>query len=65
MDTELGKRITLQQNGLASKVENRMWYFGETEEQAKQALAKIEDENRQAMEGNLMLQSNMNREEVM
>ena len=65
VDTELGKRITLQQNGLASKVENRMWYFGETEEQAKQALAKIEDENRQAMEGNLMLQSNMNREEVM
>ena len=62
MDTELGKRITLQQNGLASKVENRMWYFGETEEQAKQALAKIEDENRQAMEGNLMLQSNMNNE---
>ena len=62
VDTELGKRITLQQNGLASKVENRMWYFGETEEQAKQALAKIEDENRQAMEGNLMLQSNMNTE---
>ena len=62
VDTELGKRITLQQNGLASKVENRMWYFGETEEQAKQALAKIEDENRQAMEGNLMLQSNMNNE---
>lgn len=63
VDEELGKRITLQQNGLAGKVENRMWYFGETEQQAKQALAKIEDENRQAMEENLMLQSNLNRNE--
>lgn len=63
VDEELGKRITLQQNGLAGKVENRMWYFGETEQQAKQALAKIEDENRQAMEDNLMFQSNISREE--
>ena len=63
IDTELGKRITLQQNGLASKLENRMWYFGETEEQAKEALIKIEDENRQAMEENLMLQSNLAGEE--
>lgn len=60
VDTELGKRITLQQNGLASKLENRMWYFGETEEQAKQALIKIQDESREAMEDNLMVQSNMN-----
>ena len=41
-DDELGKRITLQQNGLASRVENRMWYFGETERQAMEALAKID-----------------------
>jgi A118 family predicted phage portal protein len=63
VDTELGKRITLQQNGLASKLENRMWYFGETEEQARQALVKIQDESREAMEDNLMLQSNLSREE--
>lgn len=63
VDTELGKRMTLQQNGLASKLENRMWYFGETEEQARQALIKIQEENRQAMEDNLMLQSNLNQGE--
>lgn len=63
VDTELGKRMTLQQNGLASKLENRMWYFGETEEQAKQALVRIEEENRQAMEENLMLQTNLNNQE--
>lgn len=63
IDSELGKRITLQQNGLASKLENRMWYFGETEAQAKEALIKIEDESRQAMQENLMLQSNLSKEE--
>ena len=63
VDTELGKRITLQQNGLASKLENRMWYFGETEEQAKQALVKIQDESREDMQDDLMLQSNLSREE--
>ena len=59
IDIELGKRITLQQNGLASKLENRMWYFGETERQAREALLRIEDENRQAMEENLIMQSNL------
>lgn len=63
VDTELGKRMTLQQNGLASKLENRMWYFGETEEQAREALIKIQDESRQAMEDNLMLQTNLNNQE--
>lgn len=53
-DTELNKRIMLMQNGLVSKVENRMWYFGETENQAKEALAKIEHENQNSMENNLM-----------
>ena len=59
VDEELNKRITLQQNGLASKLENRMWYFGETERQAQEALLKIQDEDRQAMEDNLMMQSNI------
>lgn len=43
VDEELGKRITLMQNGLASKVETRMWYYGETERQAIEALQKIQD----------------------
>lgn len=59
VDAELSKRITLQQNGLASKVETRMWYFGETERQAQEALRKVQEENTQAMEQNLMEQANM------
>ena len=62
VDAELGKRITLQQNGLASKLENRMWYFGETEQQAQEALLKINEESQQAMEENLIMQSNLSRE---
>ena len=76
VDTELSKRLTLMQNGLVGKVENRMWYFGETERQAREALDKIKEENQQAMEENMMAaqaasqnmggngqQSPMNREE--
>lgn len=51
-ESELSKRITLMQNGLASKLETRMWYFGETENQAKKALQQIDEEARQAMEQN-------------
>jgi A118 family predicted phage portal protein len=54
VDSELSKRITLMQNGLASKVETRMWYFGETERQAREALQKISDENQQSMENEVM-----------
>ena len=61
VDTELGKRITLMQNGLASKVETRMWYFGETERQAQEALAKVNEESAQAMEQNLVEQDNLSR----
>ena len=55
VETELNKRITLMQNGITSKLENRMWYFGETEDQARQALAKIQEENNQSMENQLAL----------
>ena len=57
MDTELSKRLSLQQNGLVSKVENRMWYFGETERQAIEALDKIKEETLQDMEDNMAVQS--------
>lgn len=63
VEQELSKRITLMQNGLTSKLENRMWYFGETEAQAQEALLKIQDESMQAVEENLIVQSNMNKEE--
>ena len=59
VDEELNKRITLMNEGISSKLETRMWYFGETERQAQAALLKIEDETRQAMQDNLMVESNM------
>lgn len=43
-ETELNTRLTLMQQGIASKLETRMWYFGETERQAQEALAKIEED---------------------
>ena len=52
-DTELTKRMILMQNGLAGKVETRMWYFGETERQAREALIKIQQENLEAVQQNL------------
>lgn len=58
VDQELGKRITLMQNGLASKVEVRQWYFGETEQQAREALVKVSEEGQEAMEQNIIAQQN-------
>lgn len=54
VEEELSKRITLMQNGLSSKLEVRMWYFGETEEQAREALAKVKEESMESMEENIM-----------
>lgn len=58
INEELNKRLSLMSEGLVSKLENRMWYFGETEKQAREALAKIADENIQSMEQDLIMQSN-------
>lgn len=52
-ESELSKRITLMQNGLASKLETRMWYFGETENQARAALQQIKDEANEAVMQNI------------
>lgn len=57
-DTELLNRITLQQNGLASKLENRMWYFGENERQANEALIRIKEEQTEQMEQELAQTAN-------
>lgn len=54
VNEELTKRITLMNNGLASKLENRMWYFGETEAQAREALQRISEEELQSIENNIM-----------
>ena len=60
VDEELGKRMTLMQNGIMSKEELRMWYMGETERQAKEALLKVQEENRLAVEDNIMTQMDFN-----
>lgn len=52
-ESETAKRLTLVQNGISSKVEFRMWYYGETEEQAMQALDKIQKYNSYEMKANM------------
>ena len=64
VDAELANRITLQANGLTSKVETRMWYFGETERQAREALAQIDAEQAEAMERELALQANQQFDDI-
>ena len=59
-DEELEKRILLMQNKLAGRVENRMWYFGETERQAIEALQKIDEEQQQNQQMDLMGQYDLN-----
>lgn len=43
-EEELGRRLTLANAGIESKINIRMWYYGETEEQATAQLAKISEE---------------------
>lgn len=52
-DTELSKRMILIQNGLASKLETRMWYFGETERQAREALMRVQEESLESVQQNI------------
>ena len=58
IDEEINKRLTLMQNGLTSKLETRMWYFGETERQAQDALIKIDSENMRSYENDIVMQAN-------
>jgi A118 family predicted phage portal protein len=58
-DSELDNRLRLVSGGLSSKLETRMWYFGETENQAKQALQKIDDEKKASMEINIVSQKTL------
>jgi A118 family predicted phage portal protein len=61
-ETELATRLSLMEKGLESKLELRMWYFGETEKQAQEALDKIQDENRQAIEQNMVMSSQLGKQ---
>ena len=58
-DTELATRMSLMNAGIESKIELRMWYFGETQKQAQEALNKIQEENRLAIEQNMVMSSQL------
>ena len=60
IDDELSKRLLLQSNNLTSRLENRMWYFGETERQAQEALLKIDQANQDALMQNIALEQGQN-----
>ena len=59
-DEELGRNISLLHEGVEGKKELRMWYKGETERQAREALLEIQEENRLAVEDNIMTQMDFN-----
>ena len=46
-DEELQRRLTLANAGVESRINIRMWYYGETKEQAEQQLALIDQEQLQ------------------
>lgn len=58
-ETELNTRMSLLNAGLAGKIETRMWYFGETAKQAEEAINRIEEENRKAIEQNMVMSSQL------
>ena len=59
VETELNKRMTLMNANISSRLETRMWYFGEDERQAQEALDKIDEENQKAIEQNAIASSKM------
>lgn len=58
-ESELAKRLTLMQNKVAGRLETRMWYFGETENQAREALKQIDAESQEQLKQNLEMEQKM------
>ena len=58
-DTELATRLSLRAQGIESKLAIRMWYYGETEKQAQEALNKVAQENKEAIEQNMVMSSQL------
>ena len=58
VNEELNKKITLMQNGLMSDLEIRMWYCGETEAQAMEALEKIRQEKLKDAQQSILMENN-------
>ena len=62
VDTELNKQITLLNNGLTSKKDVIKWYFGMTDRQAEDKLKEIAGESEADLEKDLIMQSNIIRQ---
>lgn len=58
-ESELATRMSLNEKGIESKLALRMWYFGETEKQAQEALNKVVQENKEAIEQNMVMSSQL------
>lgn len=58
-ETELQTRLSLYNSGIESKLAIREWYFGETEKQAQESLNKITQENKEAIEQNMVMSSQL------
>lgn len=61
-EVELNQRLALMNGGISSRVETRMWYFGESLAQARAALDKINEESQQAIEQNMVMSSQMGKQ---
>ena len=57
IDEETNKRVILLDKGITSVVETRMWYFGETEQQAREALQKVREERLENLQNELLMES--------
>ena len=57
-ESEMNKRLALVHAGISNKVEFRMWYYGETEQQAIQALFKGQQYNNYEMMNSPEMQQN-------
>ena len=61
-ETELNTRMSLYNAGIESKIAIRQWYFGETQRQAQEALNRVMEENREAIEQNMVMSSQLGKQ---
>ena len=61
-ESELATRISLMDKGIESKLAIRQWYYGETEKQAQEAINKVTQEKKEAIEQNMVMSSQLGQE---
>lgn len=61
-ESELATRVSLMDKGIESKLAIRQWYYGETEKQAQEALNKVTQEKKEAIEQNMVMSSQLGQE---